>query len=79
MEVFHCETEIDEDIPLYSGNCFAPKRPPKTQVCKRVLAAWAMGAPAFVYPEVTHINIQQSHFKRIKFIGSCLTNRWRKF
>lgn len=52
MEVFHCETDANEDIPLYIGNCFASDRPVKTQVCKRVLAAWAMGAPPFTYPEV---------------------------
>lgn len=52
MEVFHCEAPLNEDIPLYDGDCFALDRPEKTQVCKRVLAAWAMGAPAFTYPEV---------------------------
>ncbi|CAH1109286.1 unnamed protein product [Psylliodes chrysocephalus] len=51
MEVFHCEAPPDEDIPLYDGNCFAKDRPPRTQVCKRVLAAWAMGAPPFTYPK----------------------------
>jgi len=52
MEVFHCETAFFEEVPLYSGNCFDKKRPKKTQVCKRVLAAWAMGAQPFTYPEV---------------------------
>ncbi|XP_068083155.1 tyramine beta-hydroxylase [Anabrus simplex] len=51
MEVFHCEAPVDEEIPTYKGNCFAPDRPKSTQVCKRVLAAWAMGALPFVYPE----------------------------
>ncbi|ENN82717.1 hypothetical protein YQE_00915, partial [Dendroctonus ponderosae] len=51
MEIFHCETSAMEKIPLYNGNCFGEDRPEKTQVCKRVLAAWAMGAQPFTYPE----------------------------
>ncbi|XP_063221967.1 tyramine beta-hydroxylase [Bacillus rossius redtenbacheri] len=51
MEVFHCEAPPSEVVPEYRGPCFAPSRPAATQVCKRVLAAWAMGAPPFVYPE----------------------------
>ncbi|XP_050428659.1 dopamine beta-hydroxylase [Adelges cooleyi] len=51
MEVFHCEAGAGDQMPLYSGPCFGDKRPYKTQVCKKVMAAWAMGATAFVYPE----------------------------
>ncbi|KAK5640110.1 hypothetical protein RI129_010921 [Pyrocoelia pectoralis] len=51
MEVFHCIAPIDEEIPFYSGSCFAPNRPKSTEVCKRVIAAWAMGAAPFIYPE----------------------------
>lgn len=64
MEVFHCESNADTKIPLYSGPCFSKKRPFKTQVCKKVMAAWAMGAPAFVYPEVCIVFMQQSCFKK---------------
>lgn len=53
MEVFHCVAPADEEIPLYVGPCFADDRPQSTMVCKRVLAAWAMGAVAFTYPEVS--------------------------
>lgn len=53
MEVFHCEAPVNEKIPTYQGSCFAPQRPKKTELCKRVLAAWAMGATAFSYPEVS--------------------------
>lgn len=53
MEVFHCEANANSRIPLYSGPCFSEKRPYKTQVCKKVMAAWAMGAAPFVYPEVS--------------------------
>jgi len=56
MEVFHCESSADTRIPLYSGPCFSEKRPYKTQVCKKVMAAWAMGAAPFVYPEVMKLN-----------------------
>lgn len=56
MEVFHCEADSQEEIPLYIGNCFAEDRPAATKVCKRVLAAWAMGAPPFTYPEVKLFN-----------------------
>ncbi|XP_018564071.1 tyramine beta-hydroxylase [Anoplophora glabripennis] len=62
MEVFHCETAANEEIPLYIGNCFAKERPPKTQVCKRVLAAWAMGAPPFTYPEEAALPIGGENF-----------------
>ncbi|CAG9857214.1 unnamed protein product [Phyllotreta striolata] len=51
MEVFHCLAPAEKEIPLYTGNCFAAERPPETQVCKRVLAAWAMGAQPFIYPD----------------------------
>ncbi|CAH1132464.1 unnamed protein product [Ceutorhynchus assimilis] len=51
MELFHCESNAKEEIPLYNGDCFDNKRPKKTEVCKRVLAAWAMGAQPFTYPE----------------------------
>ncbi|GLG99738.1 Tyramine beta-hydroxylase [Gryllus bimaculatus] len=51
MEVFHCEAPAGEAVPAYDGPCFAAERPAPTQVCKRVLAAWAMGALPFSYPE----------------------------
>lgn len=54
MEVFHCETSPHEQMPLYRGPCFAAERPNSTRVCKRVLAAWAMGAKPFIYPKVSH-------------------------
>ncbi|KAJ8954020.1 hypothetical protein NQ318_004313, partial [Aromia moschata] len=62
MEVFHCEAPPNEEIPLYIGNCFAKERPPKTQVCKRVLAAWAMGAPPFAYPKEAALPIGGENF-----------------
>ncbi|KAI4454263.1 dopamine beta hydroxylase related [Holotrichia oblita] len=53
MEVFHCIAPANTEIPLYVGSCFSSERPESTQVCKRVLAAWAMGATMFMYPELT--------------------------
>ncbi|KAJ8925001.1 hypothetical protein NQ315_001166 [Exocentrus adspersus] len=62
MEVFHCEAPPREEIPLYTGNCFAKDRPSKTHLCKRVLAAWAMGAPPFTYPDEAALPIGGENF-----------------
>ncbi|XP_045498203.1 tyramine beta-hydroxylase [Colias croceus] len=51
MEVFYCDASPGREIPLYEGNCFAPDRPESTRLCSKVKAAWAMGAPPFVYPK----------------------------
>nr|CAG4643806.1 EOG090X0318 [Lepidurus arcticus] len=51
MEVFHCVAPANEPIPEYRGPCTGPNRPAATQVCKKVLAAWAFGAGPFAYPE----------------------------
>lgn len=56
MEVFHCEAMAEKAISLYNGPCFAASRPKDTEVCKKVMAAWAMGATPFKYPKVK-INI----------------------
>ncbi|XP_054271287.1 dopamine beta-hydroxylase [Macrosteles quadrilineatus] len=51
MELFHCEAKADVEMPDYRGPCDGSDRPPETQVCKKVIAAWAMGATPFYYPE----------------------------
>lgn len=61
MEVFHCVAPSEEQIPEYQGSCFADNRPNKTQVCKKVLAAWAMGALPFTYPPVRSFCLQFQH------------------
>lgn len=38
MEVFHCETAADVEIPLYEGNC--DDLPEEARVCSRVMALW---------------------------------------
>lgn len=54
MELFHCEAEPNAVISSYNGPCFAAARPKDTEVCKKVLAAWAMGATPFLYPRVSN-------------------------
>lgn len=49
MEVFHCETNVDVEIPLYEGNC--DDMPKEAKVCSRVISLWAMGASIFTYPK----------------------------
>ncbi|XP_044766667.1 tyramine beta-hydroxylase [Coccinella septempunctata] len=64
MEVFHCFAPANVEIPLYDGSCFASERPPETNVCKRVLAAWAMGAGPFTYPEEASLPFGGSDFNQ---------------
>ncbi|XP_021938401.1 dopamine beta-hydroxylase [Zootermopsis nevadensis] len=62
MEVFHCEAPHTQIMPDYQGPCFSVERPEVTKVCKRVLAAWAMGALPFSYPEEAGLPIGGSDF-----------------
>lgn len=48
MEVFHCETDANIEIPLYNGDC--EQLPAAAKVCSKVMALWAMGASTFTYP-----------------------------
>ena len=64
MEIFHCDSndgennEEDKDenglekFPIWSGPCGSDDAPEKLGQCKKVLAAWAMGAGPFIYPKV---------------------------
>lgn len=65
MEVFHCEAPSTLTMPEYQGPCFSQERPEVTKVCKRVLAAWAMGALPFSYPEVAHVSVSNVFIKRM--------------
>lgn len=49
MEVFHCETGVDVEIPLYDGDC--DKMPKEAKICNRVISLYAMGASSFTYPK----------------------------
>ena len=54
MEVFHCvggDEDPDEEFPLWAGPCGSDVAPEPLKRCKKVLAAWAVGAGPFVYPE----------------------------
>ncbi len=60
MEVFHCVPDGDEDtFPMWEGPCGSSEAPSKLARCKKVLAAWAIGAGPFVYPEA---NIRPESF-----------------
>ena len=53
MEVFHCVSDEagEEEFPLWTGPCGSEEAPAKLVQCKKVLAAWAIGAGPFTYPE----------------------------
>lgn len=44
MELFHCEVEKGTIVPDYVGPCDSESKPVLLNACKRVIAAWAMGA-----------------------------------
>lgn len=53
MEIFHCVPSPEDsnpDFPIWSGPCGSNEAPEKLNQCKKVLAAWAIGAGPFVYP-----------------------------
>ncbi|XP_014472863.1 PREDICTED: tyramine beta-hydroxylase isoform X1 [Dinoponera quadriceps] len=64
MEIFHCAGPANSNVPMYDGPCDGADRPAKTQICKKVLAAWAMGADAFVYPEEAGLAIGGADFNQ---------------
>ncbi|XP_025779439.1 dopamine beta-hydroxylase [Puma concolor] len=50
MEVFQCAAQF-ETFPQFSGPCDSKMKPGRLNYCRHVLAAWALGAKAFYYPE----------------------------
>ncbi|XP_007521497.1 dopamine beta-hydroxylase [Erinaceus europaeus] len=50
MEIFQCAAELDR-VPSFSGPCDSKMKPDRLNFCRHVLAAWALGAKAFYYPE----------------------------
>ncbi|XP_054721644.1 dopamine beta-hydroxylase-like [Uloborus diversus] len=64
MEVFHCEVDATTKLPPWNGPCPSPSKPKILEACKRVLAAWAMGALPFTYPEEAGLPIGGSDFSR---------------
>ncbi|GIX69823.1 dopamine beta-hydroxylase [Caerostris darwini] len=64
MEVFHCEVDAHKKLPFWNGPCTSPEKPKILEACKRVLAAWAMGALPFTYPEEAGLPIGGPSFSR---------------
>ena len=62
MEVFHCDGAPDEEFPLWQGPCGSDEAPEELTKCKKVLAAWAIGAGPFTYPEEAGLAIGGSDF-----------------
>lgn len=60
LEVFHCETNFDTEIPIYNGDC--TRLPAAAKVCSKVIALWAMGASTFTYPPETGLPIGGSTY-----------------
>nr|XP_012637425.1 dopamine beta-hydroxylase [Microcebus murinus] len=50
MEVFQCAAEFDS-FPHFNGPCDSKMKPDRLNYCRHVLAAWALGAKPFYYPE----------------------------
>ena len=53
-----------EDFPIWSGPCGSDDAPPKLVQCKKVLAAWAIGAGPFTYPSQAGLSIGGKGFNR---------------
>ncbi|GIY09662.1 tyramine beta-hydroxylase [Caerostris extrusa] len=51
-------------IAFLNGPCTSPEKPKILEACKRVLAAWAMGALPFTYPEEAGLPIGGPSFSR---------------
>ena len=67
MEVFHCVPEVsdgkgDAEFPIWSGPCGSESAPEKLSQCKKVLAAWAIGAGPFTYPPEAGLQIGGQDF-----------------
>ena len=64
MEVFHCVPQQGEnaDFPIWSGPCGSDEAPQKLIQCKKVLAAWAIGAGPFTYPPEAGLQIGGNEF-----------------
>lgn len=50
MEVFLCQWDPVDHMKQFSGECKSEAKPAGLEQCRKVIAAWAMGASRFVYP-----------------------------
>ena len=46
------DANVLEEFPIWAGPCGSDDAPDKLSQCKKVLAAWAIGAGPFTYPKV---------------------------
>ena len=51
MELFHCVTDPSLNMRSFNGACNSEAKPVGLTQCRKVIAAWAMGASRFIYPE----------------------------
>ena len=52
MELFVCMSDPDDSMKTYNGPCKSENKPKGLEQCRKVIAAWAMGAAKFVYPDI---------------------------
>ncbi|RWS14424.1 Dopamine beta-hydroxylase-like protein, partial [Dinothrombium tinctorium] len=64
MEVFHCEIPAESTLPDWDGGCFDKNMPEILDNCKRVVAAWALGAGPFAYPEEAGLPFGGKNYSR---------------
>lgn len=74
MELFHCEVDVDQELPSWSGPCQSPDKPPILEKCKRVIAAWAMGAPPLAYPEEAGLAVGGKDYSQFAMLEVHLNN-----
>lgn len=60
MELFHCEVPPATIVPDYAGPCDKESKPSVLDACKRVIAAWAMGATVSHFSSCTHTPADRS-------------------
>lgn len=51
MELFHCMADPTNHMEHYTGPCNSEAKPKGLVQCRKVIAAWAMGAARFEYPQ----------------------------
>jgi hypothetical protein len=77
MEVFHCVPDGEKDtFPMWEGPCGSEDAPSKLSRCKKVLAAWAIGAGPFVYPEASKLGSQSVKMTNFNQSNICFKGSW---
>ena len=76
MEVFHCTSDNPaEEFPLWSGPCGSDEAPNKLVQCKKVLAAWALGAGPFTYPQEAGLKFGGKDFNQFVMLEVHFNNQ----